>query len=276
MTPTVDTADRPNVPPGQGGGNKEETVTLSKTEVEALRRDRDEARESERYWAGIAKTGGGAPSPEPASDPEDEISLDENEFVDPDAPDGLLAGDTPEKLVEDIAAHGVEALRRRGYISRAEAERIAVDKATQVASKIAREVVGNERQKLVTDNRLLGKFPDLRNPQSELFQETAKIYREAVEMDPSAKKTPAALYLAAKSAQQIIDSRGGGREDEQDRLDRVNAQDGRTRGRQAASHDDLIGPEAADIIKQMGISEDDYKAEKAKLSGQGRAVRRSK
>lgn len=276
MTPTVDNADRPNVPPGQGGGtNDNEKVTLTKAELDSLNRRLDEAQHDAKYWAGIAKTGAGAVGHEPAGEVEEELNLDTTDLLDPDSPTGLLPDDTPEKLVDEIASHGVEALRRRGFISKAEAERIAVDKATEVAARVTREIVGQERTKVVSDNKLLGDFPDLRNPQSELFKETAAIYREAVAMDPAAKKTPAALYLAAKAAKQIIDARGGG-EQEQERLDRINAQDGRTRGRQSATSDDLLGPEASTIIQQMGITEAEYKAEQAKLGGQGRSVRRGK
>lgn len=264
--------------PAAGAGKdpaagKEETVSISKTELEALRRDRDEARASERTWADMARRNAGGQPTATVEEPEEELALDESEFLDPDAPTGLLPGDTPEKLVEDIAKEGVNALRKRGYISAAEAEKIAVRKSTQVARTIAREVVNTERQKMVSDNQLLTTFPDLKNHDSELFKETAKIYREAVEMDPSAKKTPAALYLAAKAAKQIIDARGGGGgrgaddESEEDRLERVNAQDGRTRGRREAEDDDMMGDQAKEVARMMGVSEEAYKTEKAALRG---------
>ena len=67
-----------------------ETVTMSRAEAEALRRERDEARESERYWATMARGNGKAP--EPAAEPEE--TLDPNEFVDPEAAD-IPEGDTP-------------------------------------------------------------------------------------------------------------------------------------------------------------------------------------
>ena len=266
-------ANETHVPPGQGDKTppKDETVTISKAELEGLRRENQERGEAARYWAGVARTsnGNGAAPAEAAGEPEYE--LDASEFLDADAPDGLT-DDTPEKLVDEFAAQGVNALKKRGFITAADAQRIAVE----AAGKVAQVIMGRERQKRVTDDQLLGQFPELRDQNSELFKETAKIYREAVTMDPSAKKTPAALFLSAKAAKQMITSRGPNDEDEQDRLDRINAQDGRTRGRTQVQHDDLLGEEAKTIISAMGISEDDYKAEKAKLAGSRPVVRRGR
>lgn len=264
----------PVVPPGQGGGGngKEETVSIGKAELDALRRDRDEARESERYWAGVARTGNGNGAPateDPAG--EDELVLDPDEFVDPEAADGTIPDDTPEKLVDEIAGQGVKALQKRGFVTAAEARRIAVD----AASKVAQVVVKNERVKSSTDQQLIGQYPDLRNPQSELFKETAKIYREAVAMDPSARKTPAALMLAARAAKQMIDARQP-QETEEERRDRIDAQAGHRGGRPDTGRDDMLGDEAKSIIQAMGITEEAYKEEKTKLTGQGRSVRRGR
>lgn len=252
-------------PTGAQPGGKEETITISKAELDALRRDRDEARGSERYWANLAR--GNAGTAEPAAEAEEEIEIDPNEFLDTDAATGLLPDDTPEKLVDEIARDGVKALSKRGFVSAAEAQRIAVEKATEIAGKVARQIVNNERVKAVSDNVLLTNFPELKDAKSELYQETAKIYREAVAMDPNAAKSPAALFLAAKSAKQTLDAKRDPEEDEEERLLRVSAQDGRTRGRRETAADDLIGPEAESILKQMGITPEAFKEEKAKLGG---------
>ena len=54
--------------------------------------------------------------------------FDQSQFVDPELADGT-EGDTPEKLVEEIAAKGVGALKSRGYVTAAEAQRLAADVA---------------------------------------------------------------------------------------------------------------------------------------------------
>lgn len=260
----------PVVPPGQGGANgKDENVTIPKAQLEALTRSLGEAQGDAKYWAGVARTGAGAGRPAaepPAGEDEQEIEVDESEFLDPDALTGLLDGDTPEKLVDEIAANGVEALRKRGFVTAAEAQRIAVQKATEVANRVAKSVVSTERNKNATDRQIVGNYPDLQNPESELFQETAKIYREAVAMDPNAKKSPAALMLAAKAAKTIIDARHSAQETEEERLERVEAQGGpRGRGRDTAGND-YMGPETTEILRQMGVSTDDFKVEREKLA----------
>jgi len=252
---------------------KDDTVTLSKSEVEALRRDRDEARESERYWSGIARSGGR--QADPVEEQEDE--LDASRFTDESALDGI-DGDTPEKLVDDFAAKGVSALKSRGFITAADAQKLAVD----VAAKVARELIGRERQKITSDSQIMTEFPDLRNQDSELFKETAKRYQRAVAMDPNAKKTPAALYLAADAARESLKAKAPAprrrdaeedddryeRENEDDRRARAASQDSRPRGRREVDDtDDMLGDEARQVIKSMGITEEEFKASQKQVSG---------
>lgn len=120
-------ANQPQV--GDKPQGKDDSVTISKAELEGLHRTLRETQQSERDWAAMARR---EPQPEPAGEPEEEI--DASQFVDPDAPTGIVDGDTPEKLVDDLAAQGVAALSKRGYVTAAQAQQIAVD----VASKVSR------------------------------------------------------------------------------------------------------------------------------------------
>jgi hypothetical protein len=272
--PVIDNNDAPQpvVPSGQGD---KDTVTMTRAEADSLRRERDEARESERYWAGLAR---GAKPAEPAGETEQE-DLDTADFVSDDAR-GDLEGDTAEKLVEEFSTEGVGALKKRGFITAQDAQRLAVD----VAAKVSRELIGRERQKLATDTQIMSEFGDLKDPNSDLFKETAKRYQKAVAMDPNAKKTPAALYLAADAARSYLDSkRPRSRRDddesdnrpepEDDRRRRADSQDARTRSRPEADTDDMLGDEARSIIKQMGITEEEFKASQ-KTYGSGQRSRR--
>src|ERR1041384_2099961 len=263
---------------------KDETVTLSKAEVEARPRDRDEARQSEKYWANIARSGG-RQAEQPAEEANDD--LDASEFLDEEAGDTGLEGETrdtaregdpPEKLVDDLAARGVSAIAKRGFITAKDAHKIAAE----MAIKISRKLIGRERQKITSDTQIMSEFPELKDQSSELFKETARIYQAAVAMDPNAKKTPAALFLAAKAAkpslkQAAAPRRGDDRDDndeerETDRRRRADSQDSRPRGGRAAADepDDMLGDEARQIIKAMGISEDEYKASLKQTRGAGR------
>jgi hypothetical protein len=254
----------PREPEGQG---KDAKVTISQSELDGLRRERDEARQSERDWANMARRGA-EPQTEPAAETDD---FDASRFEDPDLP-GLPDGDTPEKLVEDIAKNGLKALKDRGFVSAKEAERIAIN----AARNVSREIVGQERQKITTDAQIFAEFPELKDQNSELFKETSANYRAAVAMDKGALKTPAALYLSAKAAAQTLKAKAAGSrrtasddddtEAEAERLQRVNSQDSRPRGRgNTDDNDDMMGPEAKVLMKAFGLSEAEFKASQKEL-----------
>lgn len=263
--------NEPETPPvpEKGQAKTDENVTLSKAEHAALLRQLDESKNSERYWADMARRGGRAP--EPAAEPEE---TDASEFYDEEDTASNLPDDTPAKLVDDFASQGISALQKRGFVTVAEAKRIAVE----AAARVSRELIGRERQKITSDTQLMQEFPDLKDQKSELFQETAKIYQRAVAMDQSAAKTPAALYLAAEAAREKLKAKAPApkahREDdyepEDDRRQRAASQDGRSRGRAPQEDTDMLGPEAKAVIKQMGITEEEYRASQ-KLMGGGRS-----
>jgi|GEM_PF-5618232 len=254
----------PDVPAkGQG---KDEYVPLTRTEAESLRRERDEARESERYWSAHARGNG---QQQQAAEPEAE---DGSEFYAEETP--ADDDDTPEKLVDDFAATGVKALQKRGFITAADAQRLAVDTAV----KVSREMINRERQKMGSDTKILADFPELKDEKSDLYKETAKHYQEAVAMDPSAVKSPAALYLAAKTARATLKAKAAPRRDddddrpepESDRRARANSQDGRAKHRAEVEDDDMLGSEARSIVKSMGITEAEFKASRKETAGAGR------
>jgi hypothetical protein len=126
-----------------------------------------------------------------------------------------------------------------------------------------------------TDQQIMQEFPDLRNQQSELFVETAKRYQRAIAMDPNAKKTPAALYLAADAAREAIKGRtetatrtARANETEDDRQARIDAQDNsRGRGRAEIDDSDYLGDEAKQVIKAFGLSDAEFKASQKETTG---------
>lgn len=271
----------PEQPQAPDKGQGKDEVTITKSELESLRRERDEALQGNRDWANYVRRGA---QPERQPEPEQEDELNPEEFIDAAPP--ALEGDTPEKLVDDLASQGVAALGKRGFITAADAQKLAVE----VAAKVTRELIGRERGKMQSDAQIFAEFPELKDQKSELWAETAKRYQAAVRMDPAAKKTPAALYLAADAAKEFLRAKNGGRrsreedmdlddargnrEDESDRRRRADSQDSRPRGRAAADDtDDMLGSEARAVIKGMGITEADYNASRREL-GVGRGRRR--
>ena len=241
----------------------EETVVTPTEDprIAALTRELDESRQSEKYWAGLARAGS-ASAAEPEPEPTEEES--NAEFYD-EVPAGL-PDDTPEKMIDDFAAEGAKALSKRGFVTTAQAHKLAVDAAVRVTNAL----IGRERSKMTSDTQIMGEFPELKDQNSELFKETAKRYQRAVAMDPAAKKTPAALYLAAEGARDALRARRGDpdTEDESDRRRRVDAQDGRARGRgQGEEPDDMLGANAREVIKAMGLTEKEFQDARKETAG---------
>lgn len=264
---TPDVSDK-----GQGTGKE----TVSRAEFDRVNRELNEARESEKFWANRAKGGAKEPVPEP----EDET--DPADFVD-NSGDKELEGDTAEKLVDELSTQGIKALQRRGFVTAADARKIAAE----VGVKVAQTLIERTTTKLATDNRLMSAFPELSDEKSEMFKATATIYRELVEMDPGAKKTPATLFAAARVAKAQLkaaekpekkarqaeaddeDDVYDRVEDESDRRRRVAAQDGSRGGRGPRVDDDndSMGPAAKKIAAAMGLTDDEYRASKQRIKG---------
>jgi hypothetical protein len=249
------------VPPGQDKGSKEDNVTISRAELDALKRESNERAEAAKYWSGLHRQ----PRANEAAAETDEV--DPREFLDEE--EATDDGDTPEKLVNDLASKGAAGLKARGFLTAKDAEKLIAKKSVE----IAQELIGRERQKVSSDAMIMAEFPELKDQNSELFKATATRYQRAVAMDPNAKKTPAALYLAAEAARESLkrtapvkareeeeEDRYNRPEREDDRRRRADSQDGRTRNRGEVDDRDMLGSEAKQIIAAMGISEDEYKA----------------
>ncbi len=257
-------ANQPGVSDKGQGGNKDAYVPLTREQAESLARERDESRESERYWAGLAR--GGNQGTQVAA-PTVQLP-DQSEFADPDeAPLSGLDDDTPEKLVNDFAATGTAALQKRGFITAADALKLA----REVAIKVSHEMIGRNQVRSAADQKIVDEFADLKVPTSALFKATAPIYREAIAMDPNAANSPATLFMAAKAAKAQLaaeakraapadDDTDGEGETAEERRQRIDSQDGsRTRGRTDGTVDDMLGSQAREIIAGFGVSEAEYK-----------------
>jgi hypothetical protein len=263
---------------------KPETVTITKAEYDRIQRETTEAKQSERFWADRARgNGNGHAAPPQIVEEEDPIEtadlLPKPKKISGDAGVDEAIFNDPDKWLEAIAKgpRAIEALvRKQGYVT---AEEVA-----EIAAKVSRRTVDVERGKITTDSRLMNAFPDLADNKSELFKATAEEYQELIAFDPSAQKSPATLFAAAKAAKARLAAAAPKRgdddyEDNYDRVEtsrrrRVDAQDGSRVGRAARDDDsDTMGPQARQIAKMMGITEDEFKAEKKKTDAIRRAGR---
>jgi hypothetical protein len=255
-------------PSGKTGGDAgkdkgNEQLTALQARITNLEKQNRELAESERYWADQARAAGEV----------EEVEEIRPQEVDP------LAGDTPEKLVDELSSQGAAALSKRGFVSRKEAEEMARRVATEVAEQVAGRHVAGARQALESDAELVRDFPELNNEKSPMFVKTAEVFKGMVARDARMKNSPAALLSAAKIAKLEIAAEdranGGGRgsrndddepahETEVERQARIAAQAGdRGHGRRTEEEDldvDGGGLSARQklIIDKMGVTEADY------------------
>jgi len=169
----------------KGKGKEPETESISKAELAALRRDRDEARESEKFWADRARNGR-EPVAESKPEPED------------DEPD-----EKTETLVDDFSTKGIKALVDRGLVTK----KAAREMVQKEAAKIARQIVGEAQHRERADNTIMSEFADLKNSESELFKATRIEMQRLANLDPEAAKSPIALYAAASTAKAKLDAK---------------------------------------------------------------------
>jgi len=267
-----DDPDAPKAGDGADKGKPKEEPTVSKKEYDALKKQNEELAESERYWAGQAKA---RPKPE-TDDTDDEPDQQDDAAGKPDITDD----DTPEKFTDELSTKGMQALIKRGVLTRKEAESLF----RKVAAEEAEKVVGRAVRHLSTDAQMVREYPDLNDAKSPLFKKTGEVFQEMVAEDPALKKSPAALKLAARTAKLQLDleSRQNGhetrdrdtdddREQSRDRQRRIDAQNG-DRGRGARSdiedEDPGLSPMQRKFLGQMKVSEEDFSKSKKELGVQ--------
>jgi hypothetical protein len=254
--------------------HKAETVTISKAEFDRLGRERDEAKQSEKYWADRARPAA------TATQVDEEEQIEVSDLIPPkvtgktDVDESIF--NDPDKWLAAISkgpAAIKTLIKAEGFVNAAE--------VADIAAKVARRSIAVERTKIGTDNRLMTAFPELADNKSELFRATAEEYQELVEFDPDAKKSPATLFAAAKAAKTRLaaakpratddDEEYGYDRAESSRQARVAGQDGSRNGRGALQEEtDTLGPQARQIAKLMGISEDEMRTEKKKTDAMRR------
>jgi hypothetical protein len=270
----------------QGGAGKgsDEKVTLTRAEVDALRRERDEARESERFWANRAR-GPEEPAAAAGADAEPDIETDDlvPEVTGVAGVDEEIFND-PDKW-SDAVSKGPQAIhafvRKAGYVTAQE--------AADIAARVAQRTVQVASGRMASDHKIVGEFPDLLNDKSEFFKQTASEVKAIVALDPNAARSPSTLYAAARTVQARLNAARSARrseasssegddyepqarfEDERDRRARAAAQDTtRSRGRGEVDEESLMGPEARTIMRALGISEDEFRNSARDMRGERR------
>lgn len=179
--------------------------------------------------------------------------------------------DEPEEgdVADDFANNGIEALVKRGVLTKKAAKEIIREEARRVA----REEVEASKRGMMQDAELASKFPELADETSDLFKRTREIYDREVKEDPAAARNPKTLMRAAKEAKAdlVMEGRWQERRGDGRRQERIDAQAGDRSyggrgGRGDDDRDDTLSPQQRTIVQKFQasgygkISEDDYKA----------------
>lgn len=178
-------------------------------------------------------------------------------------------------VADDFATNGMEALRKRGVLTKKETRELIREEA----SAVARQAIAKNNQSLIKDAEMARDFPDLMDSKSELFKRTMTLFNEEIAEDPSLKNNPRTLNRAARLAKAELKAEGHYDERRSDgfgdsRQRRIDAQSGdRSSGQRGGDDDDsALSPSQRNILAKFAaagegtISEDDYKRHAKKIS----------
>jgi hypothetical protein len=276
---------------------------------EALQREADELRAANRQFMDLLGRKSQAPPPvdpkatrrQAAADDDDDIDWGPEDDAD-DQNAGSADEEDPAVLVDEISKHGLKALEKRGFVRASEVKNIVRQESRRAAVTAARQVVQRTRAEVTTESSIMREFPDLANPESDLFKATIPHVHAAAKLNPKAAKDPVTLYMAAKTAKAELElksrgrSRGGHEDDEPqprrggrreiDDLDDRSERDiriasqqgdrGRTRSRIESDGDEdfVMSDDARAVARAMGLTDDDYKKEATRIRGANTRSRR--
>lgn len=173
-----------------------ETLRIEALEADLARERsaRKEAEDDSKYWANRNR------QPQQREEREDTPAK-------PAAP--AAATEKPEKLLDDLTAEGLDALKKRGVITGPELATILEEHASKMEGRMQQV-----RQDAEFSARISAEFPEIaedsqrlnRNekPQTELFAAASRIYRQMVADDPALEGTNGALLIAARQAKAEI------------------------------------------------------------------------
>lgn len=211
-------------------------VVDSSAELASLRAEIAENKRAAEFWYTKATTQTSAPTAAAEPEPEDDTDLLD--------------------LISTKGAKGFDAyMRKRGYASKEEVDQAVNNKAAQLSAEAD----------------LIGRFPDLRNKDSEFFRATAAAYGElkrqgvpeALAMSLGAERAELQGYKGGTiktASQRTADAKT---EKETARLARIKAQGGDRPARATEpddEDDDELNDQELHICEAMGITPEAYKA----------------
>lgn len=254
---------------GEGGGGtavvtetaEQKELRTIREENAALKKNLTESQESERAWSERALRAGQKP-----------------EAVEPPEKKSATAEDleTGEQLLDDISKDGLKALKKRGYVTLSDVQKL-------VNESIER-AVGENRSEGQFQNVMEDEFPDMaadlkrvnagKKPETELFILSAEIYNDAIALDPDLKGSKSALIMATRQAAAQLQLDGKRKVDdkatrEASRRERIDRQ----KPDRASSGSDVdetpgLNAKQKQMAADLGISEDKFMKQQARIKGE--------
>lgn len=262
--------------PGKSDADKR--IEALEADLADQKRKTREAEEDSRHWATTARRNGNAPRPAEV----------EQEEAEPES-----AEEKPEKLLDDVSTQGAAALKKRGFVTKADVKDAVkqvlseVDgkiNATVAASKIDQQM-GQEFPELVEDSKKIaaakdsGRRPDV----TPLFTRASEIYRAAVALDPTLEGSTGALLISARQAKAELASeaktktKGATVESitrPQERRSRIEQQrPARAIADEGGDDGPTYTPQQQEVMKRLHVSEKDYGRQREKISQSTRRTR---
>lgn len=250
-----------------GGGAAVATETAEQKELRTLREENaglkkqnTELSESERAWSERALRGTREPAePKPKAEKADEEDIE-----------------TGEKFLDDVSKEGLKALRKRGFVTMAEVQKL-IDQTVD-------RTVGETRTESQFQSTMKDEFPEMsadlarveagKKPESELFVLAAEIYRDAIALDPDLKGSKSALLISTRQAAAQLALQGKRKTDDKaekdkTRRDRIEAQKPGDRSSKGEEEEETgLTSSQKKMAAELGVSEEKFLAQQKKLRGQ--------
>lgn len=236
--------------PAKGG----DSITLTRAEHEALLRERDELRTSERYWADRVRGGKRDADPEPDPEPEEDILADIPE----------IEGDIdPDKWTDELSSKPKKALEDLGFISKKRMQAILAKQEERFMSRLDQLVgskISGAQQQMLKDAELLSAYPELNDARSPFFKRTQEVYQELIADEPGLKKG-AGIKIAARMVRAEMGKQAARRASVDERI----AMQQGDMGDGGEGEDDELTPYQKEIIRKFNqdggvqIQEEAYK-----------------
>lgn len=202
----VDTQPRPGASrtPGAGKGGDEG----KDDRYEDLQRELEELRGSNRQLIDLVGRQTPAPRKEETVDDDPLAGFDFGTDPADETEDDVL--EDPAAIVEDLSKLGTQALAKRGFMRKADVLKLVRSESRKAAATASTQAVARAKTEVSQQNVVMREFPELADPESDLFKETAARVRRAIAIDPKAANSPATLYIAAEAAKAELERKGEG------------------------------------------------------------------